>query len=66
MTDSTLSDDKTLENRPNHNVVTPAPAPPPAKGNEEGICLLPRAVQVLGLAVAFILGLYLGGVVSFL
>lgn len=65
MTDGTLSDDKVLEKLDQIiKLLTPAPAPPPAKGMRKEFVNFLEQYKVLGLAVAFILGLYLGAVVQ--
>src|SRR5215831_11370804 len=45
-------------------LLTPAPAPPPAKGLAAEFKAFLSQYKVLGLAVAFILGLYLGQLVQ--
>jgi large conductance mechanosensitive channel len=45
-------------------LLTPAPAPPPPKGMWNEFMTFLAQYKVLGLAVAFILGLYLGAVVK--
>ena len=65
MTDSTLSDDKALEKLDQIiKLLTPAPAPAPVKGMRKEFVFFLEQYKVLGLAVAFILGLYLGAVVQ--
>lgn len=44
-------------------LLTPKPAPPPPKGMKNEFINFISTYKVMGLAVAFILGLYLGGVV---
>ncbi len=45
-------------------LLTPAPAPPPPKGMKNEFMTFLSQYKVLGLAVAFIMGLYLGAVVQ--
>jgi large conductance mechanosensitive channel len=62
-----------IEEQPNHEVVeelkkievllTPAAAPKAGKGMKNEFLFFLQQYKVLGLAVAFIMGLYLGGVV---
>jgi large conductance mechanosensitive channel len=47
-----------------HKLLTPAPTPPPPKGMKNEFLTFLSNYKVLGLAVAFILGLYLGAVVK--
>src|SRR5579862_4439464 len=65
MTDSTLSDDKVLDKLDQIiKLLTPAPAPPAPKGMRKEFVTFLEQYKVLGLAVAFILGVYLGAVVQ--
>jgi large conductance mechanosensitive channel len=64
MTDGSLSDDKALDKLDQIiKLLTPAPAPTPGKGTRKEFGFFLSQYKVLGLAVAFILGLYLGEVV---
>ncbi len=45
-------------------ILTPAPPPPPPKGVVDEFKSFIKKYQVLGLAVAFIMGLYVGAVVQ--
>jgi len=64
MTDSSLSDDKALDKLDQIiKLLTPAPAAPKPKGMRNEFMTFLSQYKVLGLAVAFILGVYLGAVV---
>jgi large conductance mechanosensitive channel len=64
MTDSSLSDDKALDKLDQIiKLLTPAPAAPKPKGMRNEFTTFLSQYKVLGLAVAFILGVYLGAVV---
>jgi large conductance mechanosensitive channel len=58
-------DDKILEELKRISaLLEPKPAPPPPKGMKNEFIDFISKYKVMGLAVAFILGLYLGGVVQ--
>ena len=64
MTDDSLSNDKALEKLDQIiKLLTPAPAPKPGKGLRNEFVFFLEQYKVLGLAVAFIVGVYLGAVV---
>ena len=59
------SDEEILgELRQIRKLLTPAPAPPPPKGLSAEFKFFLTQYKVLGLAVGFILGIYLGGLVK--
>lgn len=65
MTDGSLSNDKALDKLDQIiKLLTPAPAAPAPKGMRNEFMTFLSQYKVLGLAVAFILGLYLGAVVQ--
>jgi large conductance mechanosensitive channel len=58
-------EDKTLEElRKIRELLTPAPAPPPPKGMWKEFMDFISKYKVMGLAVAFIMGVYLGALVQ--
>jgi large conductance mechanosensitive channel len=58
-------EDKMLEELTKiREILTPAPPPPPPKGVVDEFKSFIKKYQVLGLAVAFIMGLYVGAVVQ--
>jgi len=57
-------DDILAELKEIRKLLTPAPAPPPPKGLANEFKAFLEAYKVLGLAVAFILGVYLGALVK--
>jgi large conductance mechanosensitive channel len=58
------SDEMLEELKKIRELLTPAPAPPPPKGMKNEFMTFLSQYKVLGLAVAFIIGLYLGAVVQ--
>ncbi len=64
MTDGSLSNDKALDKLDQIiKLLTPAPAAPKPKGMRNEFMEFLLQYKVLGLAVAFIIGVYLGAVV---
>ncbi|MGA2665926.1 MAG: MscL family protein [Nitrososphaerales archaeon] len=61
---STKDDEMLTELREIRKLLTPAPAPPPPKGMRNEFQAFLAKYGVLGLAVAFILGIYLGNLVK--
>jgi large conductance mechanosensitive channel len=62
---STNDDDNVLQElKKIRELLTPAPAPAAGKGLKNEFLFFLQQYKVLGLAVAFIMGLYLGGVVQ--
>ena len=61
---TSTEDDMLSELREIKKLLTPAPAPPPPKGIANEFKAFLEAYKVLGLAVAFILGVYLGNLVK--
>ena len=57
-------DDMLAELKEIRKLLTPAPAPPPPKGLGNEFKAFLESYKVLGLAVAFILGVYLGALVK--
>ena len=58
-------EDKTLEElKKIRELLTPAPSPPPPKGMWKEFMDFISKYKVMGLAVAFIMGIYLGGLVQ--
>jgi large conductance mechanosensitive channel len=57
-------DDMLAELKEIRKLLTPAPAPPPPKGLANEFKAFLESYKVLGLAVAFILGVYLGALVK--
>jgi large conductance mechanosensitive channel len=63
--DQTATEEAMLEElKEIHKLLTPAPAPPPPKGMRNEFLTFLDQYKVLGLAVAFIMGVYLGAVVK--
>ena len=60
----TTDDDILAELKEIKKLLTPAPAPPPPKGFANEFKAFLESYKVLGLAVAFILGVYLGALVK--
>lgn len=60
-----MSNDEMLEElREIRKLLTPAPPPPPPEGLINEFVTFISTYKVLGLAVAFILGIYIGGLVQ--
>lgn len=60
-----MSNEEMLEElREIRKLLTPAPPPPPPKGLIDEFVTFISSYKVLGLAVAFILGIYIGNVVA--
>jgi large conductance mechanosensitive channel len=59
-----MSKEEIEELRKIRELLTPAPAPPPPKGMWKEFIDFISKYKVMGLAVAFIMGIYLGGLVQ--
>lgn len=64
MSSESKLDEMLVELKKIREFLTPAPTPPPPKGMKNEFMTFLSQYKVLGLAVAFILGLYLGAVVQ--